>query len=346
MDAMKALIFHAPGKISVEDRPVPEIGPGEVLLKVGATSVCASDIRVYKGEKKAKAGVIPGHEIAGEVAQVGAGVQEVSLGERVVLCPIIACGECYFCLIGKRNRCLNRLTLGYDEDGGFANYVRVPAALVRIGHMIKIDQTMPYELASMTEPFACALNSLESCRVQPGSTLLIIGSGPMGLIHLLLARAMGAAKVIMSDPVEERLKIAEELGAAVCVNPEKRSLLKEVMAATGGLGADAGILSVGAIGPVEEGLSAVRKQGYFNLLAGFPPGSQFTMDANRIHYDELFLTGTQNATTDQYVRVSRMLSVMPNAKKLITNRYGPAEANKAYEARLGLDGLKAVVLYQ
>ncbi|MBI2888185.1 MAG: alcohol dehydrogenase catalytic domain-containing protein [Chloroflexi bacterium] len=346
MSTMQALIFHEPGKISVEERPIPRISQGEVLIQVGATSVCASDIRVYKGEKKARAGVIPGHEIAGQVAALGDGVDEVALGDRVVVCPIIACGECYFCLVGKRNRCLRRLTLGYDEDGGFAHYLRVPQGIVKLGHIIKIPQNMDYEIACMTEPFACVLNSLESCRVQPGNSLLIIGAGPMGLIHLVLARAMGAAKVIISDPVEERRRTAEELGAAVCVNPQKQSLLKEVLSATGGMGADAGILSVGAVAPVEEGLSAVRKQGYFNLFAGFPPGSQLTMDANRIHYDELFLTGTQNATTDQYARVSQMLSVLPVARKLITHRLGPAEANKAYEARLGLEGLKSVVLYQ
>lgn len=345
MDTMEALIFHEPGKISVETRPIPKIAAGEVLVKVGATSVCASDIRVYKGEKKANPGVIPGHEISGQVVQVGAGVEEVSSGDRVVVCPIIACGECYYCLMGKRNRCLHRLTLGYEEDGGFANYLRVPQALVKLGHIIKVPGSMDYEMACMTEPFACALNSLESCRVLPGSTLMIIGAGPMGLIHLLLARAIGAAKVIVSDPVVARLEQAEAFGAAVCVNPERQSLVGEVMAATGGLGADAGILSVGALGPLEEGLSAIRKQGYFNLFAGFPPGSQFVMDANRIHYDEIFLTGTQNATTDQYIRVSRMLSVMPDARKLITHRFGPAEAHKAYESRLGLEGLKSVVLY-
>ena len=345
MDTMQALIFYEPGKIAVEERPVPSIGPDQVLLKVGAASVCASDIRVYKGEKKAKPGVIPGHEIAGEVALVGEGVDEVEVGEHIIVCPIMACGECYFCLIGKRNRCLQRVTLGYDEDGGFANYVLLPEAIVKLGHTIKIDAEMDYELACMTEPFACVLNSLESCKLQPGSTILILGAGPMGLIHLIMARAMGAAKVIMSDPVEERLKVAQELGATLCINPEKYSVAKETLAITNGMGADVGILSVGAVAPVEEGLSGIRKQGYFNLFAGFPPGSRLDMEANRIHYDELFLTGTQNATTDQYQRTSKMMSIMPDARKLITHRFGPSDANKAYESRLGMTGLKAVVRY-
>lgn len=345
METMQALIFHAPGRIQVEERPVPVIRPGEALLRVGVASVCASDLRVFRGEKKAKAGVIPGHEMAGVIERVGEGVAGVHPGERVVVCPIIACGECYFCLIGRRNRCLKRVTLGYDEDGGFATYVRVPAALVSMGHVIKIDSEIDDEVAAMTEPFACVLNSLESCRVQPGSTMVIIGAGPMGLMHLVLGRALGAARIIISDPVEARLKAAAELGATVCINPERHDLIRETLAMTGGLGADAGFLSVGNVQPVEAGLGAVRKQGYFNFFAGFPPGSRLDIDANRIHYDELFLTGTQNANTDQYVRAARLLSVIPDARKLITHRYGPADAAQAYASRLGMDGLKAVVRY-
>lgn len=345
-DTMRALVFHGPGQIAVEERPIPEIGPGDVLLKVGAASVCASDIRVYRGEKKAVPGVITGHEFAGTVVRVGDDVRNVAVGDRTIVCPIVACGACYFCQIGRRNRCLNRLTLGYDQDGGFADYVRVPEAIVRLGHLIPLESELPYELACITEPMACVLNSLESCKVTPGCTMVILGCGPMGLMHLVLGRAMGAAKVIMSDPVEERRRVAEELGATVAIDPTKHSIAAETKARTGGLGADAGFLSIGIASLVDEGLAAVRKEGYFNLFAGFPPGARMDIEANRIHYDEIFMTGTQNATTDHYVRVSQMLPHLPGARRLITNRYRPEEANLAYEARLGLSGLKAVVLYE
>lgn len=345
METMSALVFHEAGRISLEERPVPKIGPDDVLVRVGAASVCASDIRVYKGEKYAKPGVIPGHEIAGEVVQVGSQVREVQLGDRVVVCPIIACGECYFCLLGRRNRCLRRTTLGYEEDGGFAPYLRAPGELVRLGHMIKIAPGLDYEVAVMTEPFACVLNSLETCRLRAGDTVFIIGAGPMGLTHLLLARALGASKVLISDPLKERLKAAEALGATVCVDPTRQSLRQEVLAATGGLGADVGILSVGVGDAIAEGLQSVRKQGFFNLFGGFPPGTQMVLDPNKVHYDELFLTGTQNATTDQYVRVAQLLAALPEARKLISHRFGPEEAPQAYAVRLDQSGLKTVVLY-
>ncbi|MBI4497538.1 MAG: alcohol dehydrogenase catalytic domain-containing protein [Chloroflexi bacterium] len=342
---MQALIFHAPGRISVEERPVPRIEPGEVLLRVRATSICASDIRVYKGEKKAAPGVVPGHEIAGEIAEVGEAVQGYRPGQRVVVCPIVACGACFFCLRGKRNRCARRVTLGYDLDGGLAQYVRVPAPIVQSGHLIPIADDLPLEIAAMTEPFACTLNSLETCQVQPGSSVVVIGAGPMGLTHLLLARAIGAVTVIVSDIVPDRLKMAEELGATACVHPQQQSLREVVLDLTGGLGADAVILSVGNVQGAIEGMGLVRKQGFFNLFAGFPPGAEFSLDANHIHYDELFLTGTQNATPDHYVRTAHLLRVVPQAERLLTHRFGPTDATKAYESRLGLDGLKSIVLY-
>lgn len=346
MATMSALIYHAPGKIAVEQAPKPEVGPGDLLIRTRATSICASDIRVYKGEKKARAGVIPGHEIAGEVAAVGAEVTNFKGGERVIICPIVACGECYYCMTGKRNRCSKRVTLGYDENGGLAEFVLIPSKLLQLGHVIRIADDLQFSVAAMTEPFACTLNSLETCKVQPGGSLAIIGAGPMGLTHLLLARAMGVATIVISDVVPGRLKVAEKFGATVCVNPTVQSMKDVVLEATRGAGADAVILSVGNASAVADGLELVRKQGYYNLFAGFPPGNEYTLDANKIHYDEIFMTGTQNATPDHYIRASQMLRRMPQAEELLTNRYTASDANKAYESRLGLDGLKSVVEFK
>ena len=137
--------------------------------------------------------------------------------------------------------------------------------------MIKIEPSLDYELAVMTEPIACVLNSLETCRLRPGDVVFVIGAGPMGLAHLLLAKALGASKVIMSDPMPERRAAAEAMGATLCIDPTRHSVRQEVLAATGGMGADVGILSVGAGDAIEEGIQAMRKQGFFNLFGGVPP---------------------------------------------------------------------------
>ncbi|MBI4300435.1 MAG: alcohol dehydrogenase catalytic domain-containing protein [Chloroflexi bacterium] len=344
MDTMKALIFHSPGRIAVEEVPRPHAGPGEIVIKTVAASICASDLRVYRGEKYAKPGVIPGHEFAGTVVEKGAGVEDIALGDRVTLCPVWACDRCEFCIKGKRNRCVHRLTLGYDENGGMAEYVLVSAGLVDQGHVIKLPDDVPFELASLTEPFSCTLHSMEVCQVRPGGSIFVIGAGPMGIMHLLLAQAMGLTITILSDFVDARLEHAKALGATAVVNPKRQDVTEVVMQATGGKGADAAILSVGNPDAITQCLKATRKQGFVNLFGGFPPNSATNLDPNLIHYNELFVTGTQNAPTDYYLRMVHILRTLPKAERVITHRFPLSQADKAYESRLALEGLKILVI--
>ncbi|MEE8369945.1 MAG: alcohol dehydrogenase catalytic domain-containing protein, partial [Dehalococcoidia bacterium] len=181
---MKACVFHGPGDIRVETLPEPQPGPGELVLRMEATGLCYSDIRVYKGEKKARLGVIPGHENVGVIEEIGEGAEGFEKGQRVALCPIIACGRCFYCRRGLRNRCPERVTLGYEENGGLAQYLLVPSSIVSLGHVFPVPDGLPPDVATLTEPLACVLNSLESCRISPGGSLLLLGAGPMGLLHL------------------------------------------------------------------------------------------------------------------------------------------------------------------
>src|SRR5690606_6250188 len=144
-----------------------------------------------------------GHEMSGVIAQVGEGVTDWQVGDRVALCPIIACGTCSFCRVGKRNRCVRRVTLGYDEDGALGEYVLVPEPVVRLGHVFRLPDDVSLELGSLLEPTSCVFNSREILDVGPATNLLIVGAGPMGLIHLVVARALGA-NVIVSEPDEAR----------------------------------------------------------------------------------------------------------------------------------------------
>ena len=242
---MRALIFHAPRRIVVEQRDDPVPGPGEVILRTDAAGICASDLRVFRGEKHAAAGVIPGHEITGAVAAVGAGVDGVALGDRVAVYPIVACGRCDFCRRGLRNRCQSRRTLGYDLDGGIAEYVRVPAPIVGQGQLMPIPDGVPAERAAMTEPTACVLNSLESCRFRAGASVAIIGAGPMGLSHIILARALGAGPVVVAEPVASRRAVAAELGATAVCGGDPAEIKQAVFDATRGAGAEVVIVSVG-----------------------------------------------------------------------------------------------------
>ena len=341
---MKACVFRAPGEIAVVEAPTPEARPGELLLRVAAAGLCHSDVRVFRGEKYARAGVIPGHEIAGVVAALGGGVSDYRVGEPVALCPIIACGVCDFCRVGKRNRCPNRVTLGYDEDGGLGEYLKVPAPIVRLGHVFPLPASLPLALASLMEPTACVLNSLELLGVGAGTTLLIVGAGPMGLLHLVLARHLGAM-VIASEPDEERRVWARRLGAFAAIDPMTDETGKAVKELTDGEGADCAVVSTGTVPAAAAALGAVRRQGRISLFGGFPPQSILDLDPNVIHYNELILTGSQNATIDQFRRTLALLPHLKELRQIVTHSFTIDEAPKAYESRLEHEGLKSEVVF-
>jgi L-iditol 2-dehydrogenase len=347
---MRATIFEAPGNVSVADRPAPQPGPGEIRLRVAAASLCASDVRVYRGEKYAKAGVIPGHEIAGVVDAVGPGGVDltdraIKEGDRVVVCPVVACGQCRFCLVGRQNRCIARKTLGYDLDGGFAEQLLVPAELVRVGHVLPVPDGLPMDIAALTEPAACTLNSLELCDVGAGTSIAIIGAGPMGLLHVIMARAVGANPIIVSEPNPERREIARRWGADLVLDPATDDVAAAVKDATGGYGADAVVLTVGVHALVAPCIDIVRKQGVINMFAGFPPNQTVPFDPNVIHYGEINLSGSQNATTEQYRKTLALLSRVPHIDEVVTNRYDIEHAPEAYTSRLSMDGLKSLVQF-
>lgn len=341
---MKACVFNAPGDVTVVDMPVPEAGRGEIVLRVGAAGLCHSDVRVFKGEKYAKQGVVPGHEISGVVHQVGDGVEDIVVGEHVSLCPIIACGSCSFCRVGKRNRCPRRMTLGYDENGGLAEYLLVPEPIVRLGHVFKLPDGVPLDLASLLEPTACVFNSMELLGVEAGTTMLLIGGGPMGLMHLVVAQALGA-QVIASEPDEDRRGWARKLGAIEVIDPMSQDVVQRTKELTDGQGADVAVVSTGAVPAVKPALEGVRKQGSINLFGGFPPNSVLDLDPNMIHYNELILTGSQNAPIPQYEQALKLLPKLGDLRHVVSHSFTIDDAPKAYESRLELSGLKTEVVY-
>ncbi len=341
---MRALIFDRPGEIRVDDIPAPQPGPGEAVIEVGAASVCASDLRVYRGEKYAKAGVVPGHEFAGRVVALGDGVSDLSLGDGVAVYPIIACGGCDFCRRGLRNRCTSRRTLGYDANGGLAEQVLLPAALVSQGHAVKLAEGADWGRAALTEPTACVLNSLESCRFRAGVSVAVLGAGPMGLLHVLLARALGAGEIIVAEPVELRREVALAIGATRVCSGEPDELGAIVNEATAGNGCDIVIVSVGLNGLTETALQVAGRQSSVNLFAGFPPESSALVDVNDLHYREVSLTGTQNATPDQFQRTAALLPSLDAVDRIVSHRFALSSADQAYTSRDDLSVLKTAVL--
>ena len=340
---MLVLRFYEPFRVAVVGAPEPLPGPGEVVLRVHATGLCNSDVRVYLGEKKAAAGVVPGHEVTGEVAALGPGAR-ADEGAVVSLCPILACGRCSFCREGFRNRCPSRKTLGYDIDGGIAEYVLVPEPLVAMGHLLPIDPATPPHLRALVEPFACVLNSLEALGVRAGLPVAIVGGGPMGLVHLIAARAYGAGPILVVEPDAARREVAKELGADAVAGPAEAAAACDEL--TRGEGFPAVAVAVGLSEAIPGALALARRMGSVNLFAGFPPGSAHLLDVNRLHYDETRLVGTQNAPISLYARAANMIPRLPALDRVVTNRYRLEDAAAAYGARLGREGLKSAVVME
>ncbi|MEM4311714.1 MAG: alcohol dehydrogenase catalytic domain-containing protein [Nitrososphaerales archaeon] len=339
---MKALVFYKAGEFKLEKLEVPKPKEGEVLVKIKAGGVCATDLKILKGEKGIKSGTILGHEFSGYIAEVRGNVN-LKIGDRVSVYPIIACGNCYFCIIGKRNRCLERKTLGIDVNGGFAQYTLIPKEVVSLGHILKLPNKVSYEEGALLEPLATVVNSMDALNLSHGESILIVGAGPMGLMHLILAKVRGASKIVVSDLLEDRLKLAKELGADFVINPREKDLVKEIKDLTG-IGIDKAVVTVGSAEAVEQAINCVRSQGILNLFAGGGKEYTLNLDLNKIHYKEITLTGTQNATFDQYKRSLELVSSgRIKLKSLITHEFPLEEYYKAFDLKSELKALKVIL---
>jgi 2-desacetyl-2-hydroxyethyl bacteriochlorophyllide A dehydrogenase len=251
---MRAVIMDAPGAVRVGEWETARAGPGEVLVSVGATGICAGDMYIYRGTNAyAKYPVIGGHEIAGTVAEVGAGVAGVAPGERVVVEPFIGCGNCYPCRIGKQNCCANLQIIGVHRPGGFAEYVVAPA-----GNIHKVPDGLSLTFASFAEPVAIGVQACRRGQVAAGEYVLILGCGPIGLALIEVAKARGARPVAV-DVLPERLESARGLGAEALAADDQ--LLRNVLDQTSGEGAPIVIEATGNVKAMEQTADLVAAGG-------------------------------------------------------------------------------------
>jgi L-iditol 2-dehydrogenase len=343
---MKAAVLHKPNDLRVEDRDIPPFGSNEMLLRVKACALCGTDTRIYKGTKTK--GVhypsVIGHEISGTVEACGSGVQGFEVGDPVAICPVIPCGVCYACQRGMDNICLNRTAIGYEYDGGFQEYMRIPGAAIRRGNIFKAPPGLSFETLSLIEPLACCYNGNRRSRIKPGDTVVIMGAGPIGLMHLQLARLAGATTIIVTEPQEERRLLASDMGADRCLNPQEDDLAEVVMKETQGLGVDATLMAIGVPELVNDALKITRKQGSVNLFAGFGGKGESTFEANLVHYNEIHVTGTASAGRRHFHDALRLLvSGQVELEKLITHRFALEDIDKALETVLQGAGLKVIV---
>ena len=346
MESMLAASLRSPGALVLDERPIPALGPRDVLLSVEATTLCGTDLRIATGQKTngVTPGVILGHEIAARVWRVGsdlaAGVDVPAPGTQVGLAPEIACGRCAPCASGRSNVCANMRLFGTGVDGGLADLVLVPEEALACITPVAGEIAPPH--LALAEPLSCCLRATRRLPITSDSRVLVLGTGPIGLIHCGLAASAGAR--VMACGRQARLDPARAMGAEVTTSAQGEDLVREVLAWTDGVGADVIIIAVGDTGLVPIAAQCARIGGHVSFFAGFPAGSTAQIDPNLVHYRELSLSGSANATLDDYASaVDALSSGRIDLSPLITHEYELSDVSDALDAVRTRAGLKVAV---
>jgi L-iditol 2-dehydrogenase len=321
---MRAGVYRGPGKIAMETVSIPEIGPGELLIQVAACGICGTDIKkIHHGFVKAPQ--IFGHEVAGTVVEVGAGVERFAPGDRVVSFHHVPCGKCFYCERKLFSQCAvykkAGLTAGFDPNGGgFGEYVRAMPAVVRRG-VVPIPADVSFEEATFVEPVNTCLKAVRKARVAAGETVLVIGQGPIGLLLMVLTRLEGA-RTLASDPMPGRRVAAMRFGAHAALDPLGCNMLEEVRRHTDGRGADAVLLAVPNPALVTEALSLTRPGGRVLLFAHNDPITRIEFPAAAIGVEEREILGSYSADIDIQEESARIVFErrIPS-REMITHRF-------------------------
>jgi L-iditol 2-dehydrogenase len=342
---MRALVYHGAGDLRVEERPDPEPGPGEALLEVAACGICGTDLRIAKGAHRAYPDGtvrVPGHEIAGTVAAVGDGV-EVAPGTRAFVAPNVGCGHCAACRAGRVNLCRTPQALGITRDGGFAETLLLGSDVVAQGNVLPVGDRFDMAAIALVEPLACALRGSNACHIEAGEVVAIAGAGPIGLMHLLVARVRGPAAVVVSEPAPARREQALRFGADAAVDPA--GFEAAVAEASDGNGADVVITAAPSAAAQRQALDLAAPGGRINFFGGLPRGdSVVPLDTNLVHYKELVVTGTTaNTTEDCREALELVESGRIDTAALVDERLGLDGADAAFEAAAGGEVLKVVI---
>lgn len=345
-ETMRALIFEGPNRMSLREIPRPEPGHGEVLIRVQASAICGTDVRIFTGRKtrEIRHGHPIGHEVAGTVAAVGTGVSGYAPGQPVGVCVVVSCGQCEYCHADHENLCDSRYTLGYATDGSFAEYMLIPAQAVSRGNLFHLSPKILMELAPLLEPMACCLNGQHEMGLGQArggkdgraESLVIFGAGPIGLIHLMLARAKGVGPIAVVEPVANRRELAEQFGADEVFPPDRFDATSVF---------DAAILAVGVPDLVNVALRAVRKTGRISLFAGFSTGATVTIDPNIIHYGQITVSGASESRRRDFAEAMSLVERgIIDPAPLLSHRFSLDQHAEAFRAAGDGSALKVVFL--
>jgi len=302
---LKAGVLSAPERIEIQEMEKPKIGSRDVLVRLKYCGICTLEQRMYTGQMKFSYPVIPGHEASGIVEEIGEQVGllrgDLKPGTRVALDLVSRCGECYYCCTGASNLCVNRFKDGNRVLGGFGEYRAVSSKQV-----FPISDALPLEAAAFAEPVACCIRSLKKIGLSLAEDLLIVGAGPMGMMHLMVGSCMGA-RIFVSDPDAERLKTASRLGAYLTIDPAREDLPAIVREQTEGRGVDACVVTSPAAAALQTAFEAAAAGGRINIYTSYNEKLPLPTDANSIHRSEILVTGSEGRTEEDFLQAVRLL---------------------------------------
>jgi L-iditol 2-dehydrogenase len=345
---MQAAVYRGVNDVRLETVPVPDIGRGEILIRVRSCGICGTDLKkIATGSHSAPR--IFGHETAGDIAAVGEGVTNFKVGDRVLVFHHIPCRECYYCEHKVFAQCPTYkkvgVTAAYEPSGGgFSEYVRVMDWIVERGGVVKLPESVSYDLATFVEPVNTCIKGIETLGLKPGETVLVIGQGPIGMILAFVAQRAGA-RVITSDLVPQRLTIGETLGLKNGIDGSKTDVVEHMRSLTEGRGADASILAVAVNGLIRTAMDAVRPGGRILLFAQTQHG-EAVIDPAAVCVDEKSLLGSYSASVDlQQESVDFVFSREMDLEKLISHRFPLEQSVEALQlaARPQPDSMKIMI---
>lgn len=283
---MKSAVFYGKHDMRVEESPMPQVEAEDVLIQVKACGICGTDVHIYEGDKGAAEVTPPtilGHEFSGVVAEVGAAVTNVKVGDRVCIDPNCYCGKCDFCRNGIAHYCTDMIGYGTTVNGGFAEYCSVNQLQV-----YKLGDHTTFEQGAMTEPVACCLHGMDMCNIHPGSSVVIIGGGMIGLLMLQLARLAGAARTALLEPVASKREVAKKLGADVCIDPIHEDV-KAALAAAGMTWVNTVIECVGRTSTIEQAIDIVGNKGTVMMFGLTKPDDTISLKPFEVFKKEIEL---------------------------------------------------------
>jgi L-iditol 2-dehydrogenase len=303
---LRQAVLHRPKDLRIEEVPIPDLEAGDVLIRVDAALLCGTDVRIFEGRKQRNVTfpTVLGHEFAGTVVDANGPLPDgVAMGDQVAVYPLVSCGVCAACRKGHENICRNRKAFGYQLTGGLSQFVRIPA--VARQNLVPVPG-VPATEAAIIEPVACAYNGQKLAGMSRADTALIVGCGPLGLIHVGLAKNFGVEKVAAVDPIAGRRDMATRFGADLVVEPGKD--VADVLNDFSDGGIDVLVMAIGRIDALTPYLGCLAPGASVSVFAGFGADADLAISANDVHYNEWNIVGASSCRLDGFHAVAPMVA--------------------------------------